>query len=43
MPIEEWAKNGMTQQNRKRFPGEGELPTDLPEKQLTWIVAQAKT
>jgi len=40
MPMEEWARNGMAQANRKRFPGEGQLPTDLPEKQPTWIAAQ---
>tara|TARA_B100000929_G_scaffold246038_1_gene204394 strand:+ start:75 stop:632 length:558 start_codon:yes stop_codon:yes gene_type:complete len=40
MPMEEWAKDGMAQQNRKRFPGEGQLPTDLPEMQPTWIAAQ---
>ena len=40
MPMEEWARDGMAQQNRKRFPGEGNLPTDLPEKQPTWIAAQ---
>ena len=40
MPMEEWARDGMAQENRKRFPGEGELPTDLPEMQPTWIAAQ---
>jgi ketosteroid isomerase-like protein len=39
MPMEEWTKNGMAQQNRKRFPGEGQLPTELPEMQPTWIAA----
>ena len=37
MPMEELVRDGLTQTNRKRFPGQGELPTDLPEMQESWI------
>ena len=37
MPMEELVRDGLTQINRKRFPGQGELPTDLPEMQESWI------
>ena len=37
MPMEELVKDGLSQENRKRFPGQGELPTDLPEMQPSWI------
>ena len=37
MPMEELVRDGLTQMNRKRFPGQGELPTDLPEMQESWI------
>ena len=37
MPMEELVRDGLNQLNRKRFPGQGELPTDLPEMQETWI------
>tara|TARA_B100001113_G_scaffold249001_1_gene205067 strand:- start:470 stop:1012 length:543 start_codon:yes stop_codon:yes gene_type:complete len=37
MPMEELVRDGLTQRNRKRFPGQGELPTDLPEMQESWI------
>ena len=37
MPMEELVRDGLTQANRKRFPGQGELPTDLPEMQESWI------
>ena len=37
MPMEELVRDGLTQTNRKRFPGQGQLPTDLPELQESWI------
>ena len=37
MPMEELVKDGLSQKNRKRFPGQGELATDLPEMQPSWI------
>ena len=37
MPMEELVRDGLTQTNRKRFPGQGQLPTDLPEMQESWI------
>tara|TARA_B100001778_G_scaffold183293_1_gene150937 strand:+ start:1763 stop:2305 length:543 start_codon:yes stop_codon:yes gene_type:complete len=37
MPMEDLVRDGLTQTNRKRFPGQGELPTDLPEMQESWI------
>ena len=37
MPMEELVRDGLTQTNRKRFPGQGKLPTDLPEMQESWI------
>ena len=37
MPMEELVRDGLTQINRKRFPGQGELPTDLPEMQESCI------
>jgi len=37
MPMEELVRDGLTQMNRKRLPGQGELPTDLPEMQESWI------
>ena len=42
MPMEELVRDGLTQANRKRFPGQGELPTDLPEMQESWINFLAK-
>ncbi len=42
MPMEELVRDGLTQANRKRFPGQGELPTDLPEMQESWIDFLAK-
>lgn len=40
MPMEELVKDGLCQENRKRFPGEGKLPTDLPEMQPSWIASR---
>ena len=37
MPMEELVRDGLTQINRKRFPGQWKLPTDLPEMQESWI------
>ncbi len=42
MPMEDLVRDGLTQANRKRFPGQGELPTDLPEMQESWINFLAK-
>ena len=42
MPMEELVRDGLAQTNRKRFPGQGELPTDLPEMQEPWINFLAK-